>query len=204
MLLGLALGATRTQAQEVRITADKAEAVITINGQQIVIGRIQDQENTLVGNYARTSRPCPPFCIHPMAAAEGVATLGELEVIAFLEDEVATGAGLLIDSRLPDFYAAGTIPGALNVPFSILDGENPYLPELLRALGVTGDPSAFDFSDALHLVLFCNGPWCDQSPRAINSLISAGYPAAKLGYYRGGMQDWQLLGLTVHIPSPQG
>ena len=32
---------------------------------------------------------------------------------------------------------------------------------------------------------------------AINHLLSAGYPANKLSYYRGGMQAWRYLGLTV-------
>jgi hypothetical protein len=28
-------------------------------------------------------------------------------------------------------------------------------------------------------------------------MIDAGYPADKIAYYRGGMQVWRLLGLTV-------
>jgi rhodanese-related sulfurtransferase len=50
-------------------------------------------------------------------------------------------------------------------------------------------------------LLWCNGPWCGQSPRAIRALISLGYPAEKLYYYRGGMQMWQSLGLTTVLPS---
>jgi hypothetical protein len=42
--------------------------------------------------------------------------------------------------------------------------------------------------------------WCDQSPRAIKGLLHLGYPAEKLLYYRGGMQDWMILGLTVVTP----
>jgi len=49
-------------------------------------------------------------------------------------------------------------------------------------------------------VLFCNGPWCDQSPRAIRGLRKIGYPADKLHYYRGGMQDWLIMGLTTIVP----
>ena len=47
------------------------------------------------------------------------------------------------------------------------------------------------------VALFCNGPWCGQSPTAIRRMIDAGYPADKIAYYRGGMQVWRLLGLTV-------
>jgi rhodanese-related sulfurtransferase len=60
--------------------------------------------------------------------------------------------------------------------------------------------SGWDFSAALDLAMFCNGPWCDQSPRAIRNLTEAGYPPEKLRYYRGGMQLWLLLGLSVQTP----
>ncbi len=54
----------------------------------------------------------------------------------------------------------------------------------------------FDFSDAKTLVLYCNGMWCGQSPASIKTLLSFGYPAHKIKWYRGGMQDWEVLGLT--------
>ena len=44
-------------------------------------------------------------------------------------------------------------------------------------------------------------PAGDQSSRAIQALLSLGYPAAKLKYYRGGMQAWKLLGLTTVVPA---
>jgi len=49
-------------------------------------------------------------------------------------------------------------------------------------------------------VLWCNGPACGQSPRAIRGLLKVGYPADRIYYYRGGMQMWQLWGLTTVIP----
>jgi len=39
--------------------------------------------------------------------------------------------------------------------------------------------------------------WCGQSPSSIKTLLRFGYPAKKLKWYRGGMQDWEILGLTV-------
>jgi rhodanese-related sulfurtransferase len=57
-----------------------------------------------------------------------------------------------------------------------------------------------DFSHAKTLVMFCNGNWCGQSPAAIRKLLSLGYPAAKIKYFRGGMQSWHALGLTVVTP----
>lgn len=188
-------------AQQVGITADKAESRFTVNGREFTIARVQDTEHRLTGEFTRTSRECPPFCIQPITAADGVETLGELEVLDFLETEVSTGQGLLVDSRLPDWYALGTIPGAVNVPFPTLEADNPYRDDILQALGaVKRVDGSFDFSGAPELVLFCNGPWCGQSPRSIQNLVAAGYPPEKLHYFRGGMQSWQILGLRTYLP----
>ena len=40
--------------------------------------------------------------------------------------------------------------------------------------------SDYDFSKAKTLVLFCNGPWCSQSPDMIFALLEIGYPPEKL------------------------
>ena len=187
-------------AQDVRITPDMPRAEFTIRGEQVVIERIQDLDNTITGGFAKTSRQCPPFCIHAMSAGPGVETVGELELIAFLADHVEPGTGLLIDSRLPEFYVQGTIPGSVNLPFSTMEATNPYRDEILSALGGQKSGDTWDFSGAMELLAFCNGPWCDQSPRMIRNMLEVGYPAEKLRYYRGGMQMWLLLGLSVNVP----
>jgi rhodanese-related sulfurtransferase len=58
----------------------------------------------------------------------------------------------------------------------------------------------WDFSGAKTVILWCNGSWCGQSPRAIRGMIKHGYPKDKIKYYRGGMQAWQALGLTTIVP----
>jgi len=193
-------GAVSATAQDVRITEDVLRQDFTLNGEPIVIERIQDTTHQLSGNFTKTSRPCPPFCIHPISAGAGVRTVGELEVMDFLKSDVANGKGLLLDSRLPQMFDKGSIPGAVNVPFSTLDPKNPFRDEILKALGAQPVGENWDYSNAMTLALFCNGPWCDQSPRAIRFLTGAGYPSEKLMYYRGGMQVWMLLGLTVQQP----
>lgn len=94
---------------------------------------------------------------------------------------------------------------AVNVPFTTLDAENPYRDDILRALGATdrGD-GGLDFTQARPLVLFGNGPWCDQAPRAIRSLLDAGYPPERIGYYRGGLQSWLSLGLDIDLSPSEG
>jgi len=191
-------------AQDVSISRDQSSARFTLNGQSIVIERNQDQSSVLTGEYAKTSRPCPPFCIAPISVAPGVTTVGELEVISFLQDHVSTGTGLLIDSRVPQWFEKGTIPGAVNVPFPTLDADNPYRADILKALGAREMGGQLEFSNALELTLFCNGPWCEQAPRAIQNLLDAGYPPEKISYYRGGMQLWLLFGLTVESSQTQG
>jgi len=200
---GLILWASPSFAQDVWITDDTPFVELEINEEFLVIERNPDNEAVIPATFAQTSRPCPPFCVHPMSVADGVETFGELEIISFLEDAVQSGTGLLIDARTPQFYAAGTIPGSTNLPFNLLspDVTNPFMAPILSQLGgEQNDDGSWNFSNAKQLALFCNGPWCGQSPRAIRNLLSVGYPAESLYYYRGGMQNWLMLGLTVVIP----
>lgn len=189
-------------ADEVRLTADQPGASFTFNGTPIAISREQDPNAVLSGDFTRTSRACPPFCIHPISTASGVATLSELEIIAFLDTDVGTGTGLLIDARLPEWFVNGTILGVVNVPFATLDATNPHRNAILPALGAVGDTLSFD---AAHdLVLFCNGPGSDESVRAVQNLLAADYPPEKISYYRGGLQDWPIPGLTTTTPAGAG
>jgi rhodanese-related sulfurtransferase len=189
--------ANGSMAQDVRITADMDMADFTVGGRSYTIARNQDTSNRLNGELTRTSRPCPDFCIQPMRAAPGVQTLGELEVIALLQSDVSDGEALLVDARSPAEFAIAAVPGAVNIPLEVVRVDNPYRGQIFQALGGRPDGIGFDFSDALELVVYGDGPWNAEAAEMIRELIDAGYPAAKLGYYRGGMQGWQGLGLTV-------
>lgn len=159
--------------------------VETPNG-PVTIKRIQDTDNRLQGEWARTSRPCPDFCIQPMTPAEGVTTIGELELIAMLQDPDA----VVVDSRTVDWFQGGTIPGAVSIPYTQVVDE-------LATLGCEADFDGWDCANAKPVALFCNGIWCGQSPTAIRNMVEEGYPADRIFYYRGGMQVWRTLGLTV-------
>lgn len=214
---------TNVQALEVKLTPDKEYVEVIHKSKLIKIERIQDQDHTLKGGFAKTSRKCPPFCIQPMSAGDGVTTVGQLEVFDFMEHELLDETGFLIDARTPAWWKRGTIPGSLNIPFTLftLDVNDPQLIDVMHKLGAKrrGEVSGitrgienlgllggdekndeWDFTDARKLMLWCNGVWCGQSPRAIQGLLKLGYPAEKLYYYRGGMQVWQSLGLTVVVP----
>jgi len=196
-LAALLMG-TVLHAQDIRITTFKSDATFTLNGQTYTISRIQDPNAVLRGDYARVARPCPTDCLQPMSAAAGVITSGELEVLAFLEDVVSNREGLVLDTRIPDDFATGSIPGAVNVPFMTLAEENRFRNDILRALGATDGPNdTLDFTNAMSLTLLGGGPWSANAPDAIDHLIAAGYPPQKLFYYRGGMQAWAHAGLTI-------
>ncbi|UWQ04373.1 rhodanese-like domain-containing protein [Aliiroseovarius crassostreae] len=196
-MLALVVAAAPSFAQQLNITKDKANASFVIKGKPITIARNQTPDDQLPPDFSQTSPLCPPSCVTAMEAAPGVSTVGELEVIAFLERVVASDQGLLLDTRSPDWFAKGSIPGALNVPAETLTDKNPYRDEILRALGGVKTGPTWDFINATPLMIFCSGPGCDQSPRAIRALIHTGYPAHKIRYYRGGMQVWSSLGLTI-------
>ena len=185
---------------DVGLTATMPYVDIEYKKNKIRIKRVQNQQNTLSSNYSKTSRACPPFCISPIQADPNVKTVGELEVINFLKTELHSNKGLLIDARLSKFYDAETIPGAINIPFILFNDSS--IKEIITLLGVEEKTGKYDFSNAKKLYLFCNGPWCEQSPRAIKSLLKFGYPASKIFYYRGGMQLWKLFSLTTILPKP--
>jgi rhodanese-related sulfurtransferase len=214
-------------AVDVKLTDYLAYLDVEHNGEQVRIQRIQDENNMLTDGFAKTSRKCPPFCIQPMKVSPGVITIGEAEIFRFMERELVSGDGLLVDARTPSWYKKGTIPGSINIPFTeFVAGEDS--PETINALETLGavrrnevgwltrsfeklmaklglfgadqKTDKWDFSDAKKVVFWCNGPWCGQSPRAIKGLIEHGFPPEKIAYYRGGMQMWKVLGLTVVVP----
>jgi len=187
----------------VKITPDLAGVDVMHNGKKVTIMRDQNQKATVNPDFAKTSRKCPPFCINPMQLAPGVETVGEVEVLAYL-DKMTKGdkSILVVDSRTPDWVAKGTIPGSVNIPWTKLapqKGASPIdIAEILTTkFGVKEQEGLFDYRDAKTLVMFCNGMWCGQSPNNIRTLLRFGYPAEKIKWYRGGMQNWANLGLTT-------
>nr|WP_305800429.1 rhodanese-like domain-containing protein [Thiolapillus sp.] len=206
------------------LTSNKPYIYVVHEGSSVKVQRVQDRNYELSGHYAKTIQPCPPFCIKPMSPAPDVETYGEVEMFDFMETKLRDGKGLLIDARTPSWFKKGTIPGSVNIPFTVLTKEpdSPEIAEWLEKFGAKerGDIGFFtallekwgivdskyktedwDFTQAKELVLFCNGPDCGQSPRAIRGLLAADYPSDKIKYYRGGMRLWEFWGITTVIPS---
>ena len=201
----LAACATTTAADKtaVKITPDIASVDVMHDGKKTTIMRNQDQKNTVNPSFAKTSRKCPPFCIQPSVLAPGVDTIAEVEMLGYLSKMNAGDSSILvIDSRTPDWVKKGTIPGSVNIPWTALNpakGADPIsIGEIMvDKFGVKELEGLWDYSDAKTLVMFCNGMWCGQSPNNIMNLLKFGYPADKIKWYRGGMQDWEILGLST-------
>jgi len=211
-VLGLALATS--SAIGGHITEGMESVEVMHNGKQVSITRTESKDAVIPDAYLKTGRHCPPFCIQPMEAAPGVETLGELELLHFLDAAHPNDAGLIgappvlvVDSRTPEWVARGTIPGSTNIPWTILGGmsgmfmtgdeQSAFNQVMINQFGANKTEDGWDFSNAKTLVLFCNGIWCGQSATNIKTLLNLGYPAEKLKWYRGGMQDWVTAGLTT-------
>jgi rhodanese-related sulfurtransferase len=191
----------------VKITQSLPFLDVFHNGKPIRIQRIQDIDYKVTNSFSKTSRQCPPFCIHPikLKLPGNIKTVGELELLDFLQNKVSKDTGLLIDARLSEWYKKGTIPASISIPFTMFVGgvEDSGANNLLQLLGVQENDEDDDerlFENAIDLMLFSNGPWSGQAPKAIQHLLHMGYPAEKISWYRGGMQAWSSFGLTTIKP----
>ena len=223
IIAAISLFMASSVAADVLLYDGKPYLHVIHEGRSIKIERIHDPGYELKGYFATTARKCPPFCIQPITVDPAVKTIGEIELFHFMENNLREGTGVLIDARTPSWYKKGTIPGSVNYPFTLFTqdenaeqlnaiirdfGAKPrqqpgLLEKTMQELGLSDNrymTDSWDFTDAKTLVLWCNGPACGQSPRAIEGLLNAGYPADKILYYRGGMQMWQLWGLTTVVP----
>lgn len=135
----------------------------------------------------RTMTPCGKNggTIQPLVPVAGVHPIGETEIIQALGDRES----LVVDMRDTNDRVKGTIPGSLGIPYT-------EVVDRMAELGCTKTANTWNCSAAKKVFAFCNGPTCPQSPTAIRAMTREGFPADKIYYYRGGMLDWDALGLT--------
>ena len=86
------------------------------------------------------------------------------------------GLVTVIDVRPEDEYAAGHVPGAINIPLSDLEAR-------LEKLDADGE-----------YVAYCRGPHCVLAFDAVQRLREKGYQARRL---QDGMPEWKQAGLPV-------
>jgi len=194
--LTLGVNAEGEATKEVFISPGVVSININHQDKTVQLQRNQDRDNEISDFYLKTTRgkiqPMHPFAPHL------VETIGELEMIDYVKQRSAGDESILvIDTRTPNWLAfTGAIPTAINIPYTQFKKKDKALEIMEDQLGVQVD-DVFDFAYAKTLVMYCNGIWCGQTPTAVKALLSYGYPAAKIKYFRGGMQNWKSLGLTT-------
>ena len=92
------------------------------------------------------------------------------------------GAVTVVDVRPPEEYAAGHLPGALNLPL-------PQLAKQLHKLPANRE-----------IVAYCRGPYCLLSYDAVEMLRAKGRKARHLAE---GYPEWQSAGLPVDRSAPE-
>jgi rhodanese-related sulfurtransferase/biotin operon repressor len=102
----------------------------------------------------------------------------ELEPVAPAEliERAKKGLVTVLDVRPAEEYAAGHLPGAINIPVGQLEGRLARLPKRRE------------------VVAYCRGPYCLMSFEAVATLRRRGLKARRL---KDGFPEWRVAGLPV-------
>jgi rhodanese-related sulfurtransferase/predicted transcriptional regulator len=93
-----------------------------------------------------------------------------------LLDRAKKGLVTVLDVRPPEEYAAGHLPGAINIPVDQLESRLARLPKRKE------------------IVAYCRGPYCLMSFEAVEQLRKRGLKARRL---ENGFPEWRAAGLPV-------
>ena len=100
--------------------------------------------------------------------------------------EHSTGRVQFIDSREPEEFECGTIPGSINIPFD-------YLPE--EDLAAYFDSALAGVPRDYHLITFCSGEECDLSLYLGRLLQDLEYTHVSIFF--GGSREWEKFGFQM-------
>lgn len=182
-------------AKKAMITPELYSFTVEHDGEPVEVMRNQNPDNKVHELYNTTFRGMPQP-IHPFEPHD-VETIGEREFVALMQAAQKDENILIVDTRTEGWHYRLTIPGSVNVPFTVMKEEESAADALDDFGVVKNEDGSYDFSQAKTLAMFCNGYWCGQTPTLIRALLEKDYPADKMKYYRGGMQAWTSLGLTT-------
>jgi rhodanese-related sulfurtransferase len=104
--------------------------------------------------------------------------IDELEPVPAKEllDRARKGLVTVLDVRPPEEFAAGHLPGAVNIPVRELEKRLKELPK------------------SKEVVAYCRGPYCLMSYDAVALLRKKGLKARRL---EAGLPEWRLAGFAV-------
>jgi len=127
--------------------------------------------------------------LQPAAVTELVAATRQqvtrIDMAAFRKISESPGEALIIDVREPDEFAAGHIPGAINIPRGLLEFR------IWPFVGYPGRPNL-----AAELYLYCG--WGSRSILAASSLQQLGLTRVVAVDMR--LADWQAAGYPLTEP----
>lgn len=148
----------RKEGLKVFYTLSGDDVITLLDSVRIVAERHLAEVDRLVSSY--------------LTVKDNLEPLPRSELLARARDGLVT----VIDVRPPEEYAAGHVPGALNVPLS----------ELEQRLG--------EFGLEQEIVAYCRGPHCVLAFDAVARLRKQGLKARRL---EDGFPEWRTAGLPV-------
>lgn len=149
---------TRKDGQRVYYRLTSGDVVALLNALRSVADRHLADVDRLVRTYLDTRDTLEP--VDPRELLE----------------RVRRGRVTVLDVRPLEEFAAGHLPGAINIP----------LPELEQRLN--------DLDPAQEIVAYCRGPYCVLSYDAVARLRDNGFSARRL---QDGFPEWRLAGLPT-------
>ena len=149
---------TRKDGQRVFYQLSGDDVVLLLNSLRAVAERHLTEVNHLVGLYLDTKDDLEPVLADDLLA------------------RVRSGEVTVLDVRPREEYAAGHLPGAINIPLSELETH------------------LNDFNAGQTVVAYCRGPYCVLSYDAVAQLRKHGIKAKRL---KDGYPEWKIAGLPV-------
>jgi len=153
---GLVIGRKQGQFVFYRVESEKVMALLGVLAQ---VGEAHDAEIERIVRLYFFSKDD----FEPVPAAE-------------LLDRMRKGLVTVLDVRPPEEYAAGHVPGAVNIPVEQLEKRLRELPK------------------SREVVAYCRGPFCLMSYEAVQLLRKKGIKARRL---QDGMPEWRVAGHPV-------
>ncbi len=152
------LVSNRKQGQKVLYRVSDNDVLELFAALRAVAERHLSEIDRLVGDYLSVKDR-----LEPLPAGE-------------LLERLRDGLVTVLDVRPPEEYAAGHLPGAVNIPLAELERH-------LDSLNQGGE-----------VVAYCRGPHCVLAYDAVSRLRAKGIRARRLD---GGLPEWRLSGLPV-------
>jgi len=159
--------------------------ILVIVGLSVILGlglnTVSPNKIDVIGKYRSLSAGNGP--IVPPSASEGDPPFIAIDLA---ELEYSQGTTLFIDTRDPEEFECGTIPGSINIPFDYLPEENleQYIDSALGG-------AALDQA----MIAFCSGEECDLSLHLARNLQAMGY--TNVSIFFGGSREWEKFGLDI-------